>query len=121
METKEKERRRRRRHWRVRGQVFGTPQRPRLCVFRSHKHIGAQLVDDTRGHTLLTVSTLSAALRPSLRHGGNIPAAQALGTLLAQQARERGISRVTFDRAGYKYHGRVKALAEAARGGGLEF
>ena len=119
MEAKEKRERRRRRHWQVRRKLSGTAQRPRLCVFRSNKHISAQLVDDSEGRTLLAVSTL--ALRRDLTRGGNVEAAQAVGDRLARLARERGITRVAFDRAGYKYHGRVKALAEAARAGGLEF
>jgi large subunit ribosomal protein L18 len=121
METREKHRLRRRRHLRLRRRVVGTPARPRLCVFRSHKHIVAQVVDDTQGRTLLGLSTQSAAVRGGLRSGGNVQAAQALGAKLAELARARGITKVTFDRGGYQYHGRVKALAEAARAGGLEF
>ena len=121
METKEKRRRLVRRHLRLRRRVVGTPARPRLCVFRSHKHIAAQVVDDTQGRTLLGLSTQSPVLREAVRRGGNIQAAQAVGTKLAELARARGITKVAFDRGGYKYHGRVKALAEAARAGGLEF
>jgi large subunit ribosomal protein L18 len=121
METREKRRRQVRRHLRLRRRVSGTPARPRLCVFRSHKHIVAQVVDDTQGRTLLGLSTQSTAVREGLRQGGNIKAAQAIGAKLAELARARGITKVAFDRGGYKYHGRVKALAEAARAGGLEF
>jgi large subunit ribosomal protein L18 len=121
METREKRRRHLRRHLRLRRRVVGTPARPRLCVFRSHKHIAAQVVDDTQGRTLLGLSTQAPALREGLPRGGNIQAAQAVGAKLAELARARGITKVTFDRGGYKYHGRVKALAEAARAGGLEF
>ncbi len=121
MDKQEKQARRRRRHWRVRRRVFGTPERPRLCVFRSNKHIAGQIIDDTQGRTLVGVSSLSPTLRKSLAHGGNVQAAQAVGTQLAELAHQRGITKVAFDRAGYKYHGRVKALAEAARAKGLEF
>jgi len=121
MDAKEKYLRRRRRHWRVRRKVFGTPERPRLCVFRSNKHIYAQIIDDTEGRTLLTVGTLSPEVRTQVAHGGNVEAARVVGARLAELARKRGIVRVAFDRAGYRYHGRVKALAEAARAGGLEF
>ncbi len=121
MDAKGKLERRRRRHWRVRRHVAGTPERPRLCVFRSHKHIAAQLIDDSEGRTLLGVSTLSPTAREGLSHGGNVEAARAVGARLAELAKERGITKVVFDRAGYQYHGRVKALAEAARSGGLQF
>jgi len=121
MDSKRKQERRRRRHWRVRRRVFGTPQRPRLCVFRSNKNIAAQIIDDTKGHTLVGVSSLSETLQGALPHGGNVQAAKAVGARLAELARERGIAKVAFDRAGYLYHGRVKALAESARAGGLEF
>jgi large subunit ribosomal protein L18 len=121
METKEKQRRQLRRHLRLRRRVVGTSARPRLCVSRSHKHIAAQVVDDTQGRTLLGLSTQSAAVRAGLPRGGNVQAAQAIGAKLAELARARGITKVAFDRGGYRYHGRVKALAEAARAGGLEF
>lgn len=105
----------------MRRRVFGTPERPRLCVFRSNKHIYAQIVDDTVGGTLVSVGTLSSSVRAQVTHGGNVEAAQVVGAQLAEAARGRGIARVSFDRAGYRYHGRVKALAEAARAAGLEF
>ena len=112
---------RRRRHARVRRKVVGTPARPRLAVFRSLNHIYAQVIDDTSGHTLAAASTLDPSLRGEQKSGGNIEAAQAVGRLIAQRAREKGVERVVFDRGGFKYHGRVRSLADAAREGGLEF
>ncbi|WP_027718580.1 50S ribosomal protein L18 [Desulfovirgula thermocuniculi] len=112
---------RKKRHLRVRKKVFGTAERPRLNVFRSLKHIYAQIIDDERGVTLVSASTLSPELRGQLKTGGNVEAAAAVGRLVAQKALERGIKKVVFDRGGYLYHGRVKALAEAAREAGLEF
>ncbi|MBC7106443.1 MAG: 50S ribosomal protein L18 [Firmicutes bacterium] len=112
---------RHRRRLRVRKKVFGTPERPRLNVFRSLAHMYAQIIDDTRGVTLVAASTLSPELRGTLARTGNVEAARAVGELLARKALEKGIRRVVFDRAGYLYHGRVKALAEGARAGGLEF
>lgn len=108
------------RHRRIRRKVQGTPSRPRLCVKKSRRHIYAQLVDDTTGHTLAFASTLSPELRGQV-HSANVEAAVLVGALLAQKARERGITQVVFDRGGYPYHGKVQALAEAAREGGLEF
>ncbi|WP_324668438.1 50S ribosomal protein L18 [Geochorda subterranea] len=112
---------RERRHLRVRKKVFGTPERPRLSVYRSLNHIYAQIVDDTVGHTLVFVSTLDPQLRGRLDKTGNKEAARAVGEELARRAREKGISRVVFDRGGFLYHGRVAAVAEGARAGGLEF
>lgn len=109
------------RHRRIRRVVRGTASRPRLVVFRSLRHIYAQLVDDERGVTLVAASSLSPELRGQLASGGNIAAARAVGELIAHRARVRGIQQVVFDRAGYKYHGRVRALAEAARAAGLVF
>jgi large subunit ribosomal protein L18 len=108
-----------RRHRRIRKKVSGTSATPRLAVFRSNKHIHAQLIDDVAGRTLVAASTLD----PSLREGatGNCQAATAVGRLLAERARDAGISRVVFDRGGFMFHGRVAALAEAAREAGLEF
>lgn len=106
---------------RVRKKVFGTSERPRLNVFRSLNHIYAQLIDDESGRTLCAASTLSPQLRGKLKTGGNVEAARAVGELIAQIAIEKGIKDVVFDRAGYLYHGRVKALAEGARAGGLRF
>lgn len=109
------------RHLRVRKKVVGTSERPRLNVFRSNRHIYAQIIDDTVGHTLVAASTMDPELREKLANGGNVEAARAVGELLARRAKEKGIHTVVFDRAGYLYHGRVAALAEGARAGGLEF
>ncbi|PLV60214.1 50S ribosomal protein L18 [Thermotoga sp. KOL6] len=113
--------RRLRRHRRVRKKVFGTPERPRLCVFRSNKHIYAQIIDDTVGHTLVSASTLDPELREKLQKTWNVEAAKEVGLLIGKRALEKGIKKVVFDRGGYKYHGRVKALADGAREAGLEF
>lgn len=121
MDPKEKRLARIRRHKRVRKKVSGTPERPRLCVFRSLRHIYAQIIDDEHGVTLAAASTLSPEIRDKIKTGGNIEAAKLVGQLIAKKALEKGIKRVVFDRGGYKYHGRVKALAEAAREAGLEF
>ena len=109
---------RRKRHRRLRKKVVGMPHRPRLCVFRSAKHLYAQLVDDVAGKTLLGWSTKDARLK-QLPHTGNIEAAKELGALIAKDASQKGITRIVFDRGGYLYHGRVKALADAVRVGGL--
>jgi large subunit ribosomal protein L18 len=95
--------------------------RARLSVFRSSKHIHAQLIDDLKGHTLVAASSLEKSLREGAKTGANIEAAKAVGKLIAERAKEKGITEVVFDRGGYMYHGRVKALAEAAREGGLNF
>ncbi|MBI2956845.1 MAG: 50S ribosomal protein L18 [Acidobacteria bacterium] len=108
-------------HRRVRERVVGTAARPRLSVFRSLKHIYAQVVDDSQGRTLVSASSMDKQLRPQLRYGGNSAAAKAVGQALGERARAAGIARVVFDRGGYHYHGRIKALAEAARAAGLEF
>ena len=110
----------RRRHARIRRRVFGTPERPRLSVFRSNQHIYAQIIDDTTHRTLVSASTLEAAIK-SGGETANQEGAQAVGQLLAERAREKGISQVVFDRGGKLYHGRVAALADAAREGGLTF
>jgi len=107
--------------FRVRKKISGSAARPRLNVFRSIQNIYAQIIDDDRGVTLVAASTLSPELKGKLPSGGNKQAAAAVGELLAKKALEAGIKRVVFDRAGYIYHGRIKALAEAARAGGLEF
>lgn len=112
---------RKRRHKRVRKKVFGTPERPRLCIFRSLNHIYAQIIDDTRGHTLVFASTLDKELRGLSGHKGNKEFAKKVGELIAQRAVQMGINKVVFDRAGYKYHGCIKALADAARQKGLQF
>ena len=114
---------RRRRHLRIRKKVFGTAERPRLVMFRSLKNIEGQLVDDNAGVTLTGLSTLSPALRDFAAEGEKRRQEQAFaaGKALAEQAREKGITAVVFDRGGYRYHGRVKAFADGAREGGLEF
>jgi large subunit ribosomal protein L18 len=109
------------RHRRIRRVVRGTTGRPRLVVFRSLKHIYAQVVDDDRGVTLATAGSLSPELRGAVGSGGKVAAAKAVGELIARKAQASGIGAVVFDRGGYKYHGRVKALADAARGAGLVF
>lgn len=121
MAVKTKEERRARRHRRIRKKVAGTPERPRLCVFRSLKHIYAQIIDDTTGRTLVAASSLEQAFKETGKSGGNVDGAFVVGHLIAKKALEKGIKRVVFDRGGYRYHGRVKALAEGARQGGLEF
>lgn len=110
-----------RRKLRVRKKVKGTPERPRLCVYRSLRHMYAQIIDDTVGHTLAAASTLDKELRGRLQGTGNIEAAKEVGRLVAKRALEKGIKKVVFDRNGFLYHGRVKAVAEAAREAGLEF
>ena len=107
-----------RRHRRVRKSVRGSAERPRLAVFRSARHISAQVIDDLSGATLVAASTLESDLRSG---GGNVDAASKVGTLVAERAKSAGIDSVVFDRGGYRYHGRVAALADAAREGGLEF
>ena len=109
------------RHHRLRRWVRGSAERPRLAVFRSTKHIGAQLVDDDAGRTLVAVDSRSKEFRGQHQTGGNVAAAKAVGSLLAERAKAHGLERVVFDRGGYMYHGRVKALADAARAGGLVF
>jgi len=108
-------------HERIRKRLEGSAARPRLAVFRSNKHIYAQVIDDAKGATLTAASTLDADAKKDLKQGGNIAAAKAVGKLVAQRAKAQGIETVLFDRGGYLYHGRVKALAEAAREAGLKF
>jgi len=110
-----------RRNWRSRRKVFGTSDRPRLVVFRSSRNIYAQVIDDLAGVTLASASTRAKSLRDSLSYGGNQDAAKSVGTAIAKQAVEVGIKAVCFDRNGFKYHGRIKALADAAREAGLAF
>lgn len=112
---------RKRRHKRVRNKVIGTPERPRMNVYRSLKNIYVQIIDDLSGHTLVSASSLDPAIRDSIEDGGNKEAAKAVGELVAERAIEKGIETVVFDRGGYQYHGRVKSLAEAAREKGLKF
>ncbi len=112
---------RRRKHARVRKYIAGSSERPRLCVFRSNAQIYAQIIDDSKGSTLASASTLEKDLSSKLKFGGNIEAAKAVGKSIAEKALEKGIEEVVFDRAGYIYTGRVAALAEAAREAGLKF
>jgi len=121
MITQVKASRRERRKMRVRKRVFGVPERPRLSVYRSLKHIYAQIIDDTTGRTLVAASTLSKELRGKLASGGNKQAAAMVGRLLGEKAKAANITLVAFDRNGYRFHGRVKALADAAREAGLKF
>jgi large subunit ribosomal protein L18 len=111
---------RRRRHVRVRKKVVGTPERPRLAVFRSNAHIAAQVIDDSTGRTLASAASVEKDVR-SAGGTGNKSAASTVGKLLAARARDAGVTRVVFDRGGFLYHGRVAALADAAREAGLEF
>jgi large subunit ribosomal protein L18 len=110
-----------RRKKRVRNKVFGTSDRPRLCVFRSAKHIYAQIIDDTQGFTIAAASSMEKELRDASDSGDKKAVAVNIGKLIAQRAKEKGISKVVFDRGGFMYHGRVKALSEGAREGGLAF
>lgn len=118
--NKDKQIRHMRRKYAVRASLFGTTERPRLSVYRSDKHIYAQVIDDHSGRTLAAASS-SAEVRGELKNGGNIEAAKKVGKAIAERAKSAGISKVAFDRNGRKYHGRIKALAEAAREGGLQF
>ena len=108
-------------HERIRKRLTGSSARPRLAVYRSNKHIYAQIIDDSKGATLTAASTLDVDTKKDLKGGGNITAAKAVGKLVAQRAKAKGIDAVLFDRGGYLYHGRIKALAEAAREAGLKF
>jgi large subunit ribosomal protein L18 len=108
-------------HARIRKRLAGTPARPRLAVFRSQTHIYAQVIDDSAGRTLCSAASVDKDIRAQQKRGANLAAAKAVGALLARRAAEKGIGAVVFDRGGFRYHGRVKALAEAAREGGLKF
>lgn len=112
---------RKRKHIRVRKKISGTPERPRLCVFRSLSHIYAQVIDDSNGQTLVSASTLDKEIKEKIDFGGNIEGASEVGKLVAQRALAKGIETVVFDRGGYIFHGRVAALATAAREAGLNF
>jgi large subunit ribosomal protein L18 len=112
---------RRRIHRRVRVKVSGTAERPRLCVYRSLTHLYAQVIDDTAGRTLVAASSVDKETRKQIHGGGNVAAAKIVGQAVAERSRAKGITQVVFDRGGYRYHGRVKALAEAAREAGLKF
>jgi large subunit ribosomal protein L18 len=119
---KERAEHRERRHLRLRQRVIGTAERPRLSIFRSNKYLYVQVIDDAKGNTLAAASTLQKPVAGSLGgKGANLAAAKVLGKTIAERAKAKGISKVCFDRGGYKYHGRVKALADAAREAGLEF
>ncbi len=112
---------RRRIHRRIRAKISGKPDRPRLCIYRSLKYIYAQIVDDSQGKTLVAASTAEKDVRGQLKQAGNIQASKLVGKSIAERAKAKGIKTVVFDRGGYLYHGRVKAVAEAARESGLEF
>lgn len=114
-------RQRMRRRFRVRRHIRGTAERPRLAVFRTHKHIYAQVVDDSTGRTLASASSMDKVLRDGLGFGGNKQAAEAIGKAVAERAKAAGVSQVCFDRGSFRYHGRVAALADAARAAGLQF
>lgn len=119
--VKTREQRRERRHRRVRAKVHGTAERPRLVVHRSINHVEGQVVDDVAGRTLVGLSTLDAGLRGQRAEMNKTEASRAAGKALAEKAREMGVTKVVFDRGGYVYHGRIKAFAEGAREGGLDF
>ncbi len=117
----DKNKSRQKRHMRLRTKIQGTPDRPRLNVFRSSKHIYAQIIDDATGKTIVSASTVEKGVKADLENTSNIDAAKRIGQLAAERALEKGVSVVVFDRGGFIYHGRVKALAEAAREAGLKF
>jgi large subunit ribosomal protein L18 len=120
--NKDKAARLERRQFRTRKNIFGTPERPRLSVFRSDKHIYAQLIDDYAGKTLVAVASTAGEVRGAeLKNGGNVAAAKKVGKAIAERAKSIGVTKVAFDRGGRMYHGRIKALADAAREGGLKF
>lgn len=119
--VKSREDNRKKRHRRIRKKVAGTQERLRLSVYRSLNHIYAQIIDDAKGATLISVSSIDSPIKELKQHKGNIATAKEVGGLLAKRAQEKGIKKIVFDRGGYLYHGRVKALAEAAREAGLEF
>jgi large subunit ribosomal protein L18 len=121
MKIKTKEDTRKRLHDRIRKKIHGTPARPRLAVFRSQAHIYAQVIDDDAGTTLCAASSLDKDLRAEAKRGSNVAAAKSVGLLIANRAKEKGVGAVVFDRGGFLYHGRIKALADAAREGGLKF
>ncbi len=119
--SKSKEQARKRRHRRVRMKLSGTPERPRLNVYRSLVHIYVQVIDDTAGHTLASASTVDSALRAEIDGKSKTEAAKVVGKAIAERAKQAGVDHVVFDRGGYRYHGRIKALADAAREAGLKF
>lgn len=109
------------RHLRIRKKIFGTPERPRLSVYKSLRYIYAQIIDDIKGYTLVSASSLEKELKSQLKSTDNIEAAQLVGKIIAKRALEKGIKKVVFDRGGFLYNGRIKALADSARAEGLEF
>ena len=121
LDVSKRERSRLRRHHRVRLRVYGTPDRPRLNVYRSNTHLYAQVIDDTTGKTLVSASTLDKEIKGKLKSGANMSAAVAVGRLVADRALKANLRSVVFDRGGYRFHGRIKALAEASREKGLQF
>ena len=121
LQLKKKQARLRRRHRRVRGKISGTAARPRLCVTRSNSNLYVQLVDDVKHVTLFGISTLGSDFKATGKNGANVEGATAFGEIVGKKAQEQGITEVVFDRGGNLYHGRIKALAEAARGAGLKF
>ena len=118
---KTKEQIRQRMHRRIRKKVSGTAQRPRLAVFRSQEHIYAQVINDDEQKTICAASSVDKTLRTQFKRGANVAAAKAVGQLIAERAKEKGVDAVVFDRGGFQYHGRIKALADAASEGGLKF
>ena len=112
---------RKKRHRTIRKKIAGTPEKPRLCIVRSNKNMNALLVDDMKGHTLLSLSTGGLELKKKISYGGNVKAAIMLGENFAKKAKKKGFEKIVFDRAGYRYHGRVKAFAEAVRKNGIIF
>jgi large subunit ribosomal protein L18 len=112
---------RRRIHVRMRKRISGNTERPRLCVHRSSKHIRAQVVDDQTNRTIVSASSLDAEVKAQIKYGGNIAASKVVGKIVAERAKAKGVEKVVFDRGGYQYHGRVQALADAAREAGLKF
>ncbi len=121
LDASKRERSRVRRHHRVRLRVYGTPDRPRMNVFRSNAHLYAQVIDDTTGKTLVSASTLDKEIKSKVKSGANLAAAVAVGRLVAERALKANLKAVVFDRGGYRFHGRIKALAEASREKGLKF
>ncbi|MEN2983936.1 MAG: 50S ribosomal protein L18 [Dictyoglomaceae bacterium] len=121
IEKESRKEKRRIRHLRIRKKIFGTPERPRLAVFKSLRYIYAQIIDDTKGHTLVSASSLEKELKSQLKSTDNIEAAKLVGKVIAKRALEKGIKKVVFDRGGFLYHGKIKALADSARAEGLEF
>ena len=121
MSKLEKLEKRYRRHKRIRAKISGTAKMPRLCVFRSNKHIYAQLIEPAGGKVLANFSTLNAEVKKECSYGGNVTAAVVVGKAIGLKIKEQGITKLSFDRSGFRYHGRIKALADAAREQGLEF